>query len=124
MQVGQSPSGTSAAQLAPAPLRPNQSIAIVTYSLISASMLLVNKTVLRSVPLPALVSVLQFAVSSAFVLLLKASGRVEVDGFEWAKVKPYCFYVCLFAGSIYTNMRALELANVGTVLQPQPQPSP
>ena len=67
---------------------------------------------LRSVPLPALVSVLQFGVSSAFVLLLKASGRVAVDGFEWAKVKPYCFYVCLFAGSIYTNMRALELANV------------
>jgi hypothetical protein len=109
----QSKSGSGARAPAPAP---NQMVAIVAYSLISASMLLVNKTVLRSVPLPALVSVLQFAVSAAFVLLLKASGRVAVDGFEWPKVKPYCVYVCLFAGSIYTNMRALELANVETVI--------
>ena len=118
MQIGKSESSSSSQSPAPASssLRPNQTIAIVTYSLISASMLLVNKTVLRSVPLPALVSVLQFGVSASFVLLLKASGRVAVDGFEWTKVKPYCFYVCLFAGSIYSNMRALELANVETVI--------
>lgn len=114
MPIEQQPmSSSSARALAPAP---NQMAALLAYSLISASMLLVNKTVLRAVPLPALVSVLQFGVSAAFCLLLKASGRVAVDGFEWAKVKPYCVYVCLFAGSIYTNMRALELANVETVI--------
>ena len=88
MTIEQQPmSGSSARALAPAP---NHMAALVAYSLISASMLLVNKTVLRAVPLPALVSVLQFGVSAAFCLLLKASGRVAVDGFEWAKVKPYC----------------------------------
>ena len=76
MPIEQQPmSGSSARALAPAP---NHMAALVAYSLISASMLLVNKTVLRAVPLPALVSVLQFGVSAAFCLLLKASGRVAV----------------------------------------------
>lgn len=88
---------------------------LLTFSLVSASLLLVNKFLLGHVPLPALVSTLQFVVAATFTLLLRASGRVPVDDFEWAKVKPYCLYVCLFGGSIYTNMRALELASVETM---------
>ena len=63
--------------------------AMLLFSLCSSSLLLVNKLTLNHIPLPALVSTLQFVVASGTCLVLKATGLAVVDDFEWAKLKPY-----------------------------------
>ena len=45
-----------------------------------------------------------------------ACGCVPTDRFEWRKVKPYLLYVVMFVSTIYTNMRALEVSNVETII--------
>ena len=45
-----------------------------------------------------------------------ASGIVVPDHFEWRKVKPYLLYVGMFVATIYANMRALQHANVETII--------
>ena len=97
-------------------LQPGQLAVLVTFSVISSTLLLINKLTLNHIPLPALVSTLQFVVAAGTCLVLKATGLAVVDDFEWAKVKPYLLYVCMFGGSIYTNMKALELATVETII--------
>ena len=86
------------------------------YVIASSSLLLVNKVCMHRVPLPAAVSTLQFLVTGGFVALLKATRSAEVDGWEWEKVKPYLLYGPLFCATIYTNMMALSLSNVETVI--------
>ena len=97
-------------------LQPGQLTVLVCFSAISSTLLLVNKLTLNHIPLPALVSTLQFVVASGTCLVLKATGLAVVDDFEWAKVKPYLLYVCLFGASIFTNMKVLELATVETII--------
>ena len=45
-----------------------------------------------------------------------ACGCVPTDRFEWRKVKPYLLYVVMFVSTIYTNMRALGVSNVETII--------
>ena len=45
-----------------------------------------------------------------------ASGAVERDRWEWYKIKPYLYYVCMFVATIYANMRALQHSNVETII--------
>ena len=70
-------------------LQPGQVTVLVCFSAISSTLLLVNKLTLNHIPLPALVSTLQFVVASGTCLVLKATGLAVVDDFEWAKLKPY-----------------------------------
>ena len=90
--------------------------AMLTFSLASSSLLLINKLTLHYLPVPALVSTLQFVSASVTSVVLMASGAVAVDRFEWRKVKPYLLYVFMFVATIYANMRALQHSNVETII--------
>jgi GDP-mannose transporter len=41
---------------------------------------------------------------------------VQVDNLEWSKIKPYSIYIVAFVAAIYSNMKALSLSNVETVI--------
>lgn len=90
---------------------------IVLYSAFSSSMLVVNKVTMAYLPFPSLISFVQICSS---VLLVNGAERLHilrgVDAFAWAKVKPYLFYVALFALALLTNMKSLQAANVETVI--------
>mmetsp|Transcript_27594 Transcript_27594/g.45929 ORF Transcript_27594/g.45929 Transcript_27594/m.45929 type:complete len:717 (+) Transcript_27594:77-2227(+) len=97
-------------------LSPDVLISILLYSLSSSSLLLINKLCLHLVPAPSLISLMQFLSCTVYILLLKASGMSLVDGFEWAKAKPYLIYTVMFTTTIYCNMKALQAANVETLI--------
>lgn len=90
--------------------------AVTGYSLCSSTLLLANKAALVYFNRPSVVSFVQIVFATCMVLIMKFSGCVEVDDFEWAKVKPYCLYIVAFVSAIYANMRALSVSNVETVI--------
>ena len=89
---------------------------VLLFSFCSASLLIVNKATIRLIRTPSFIASIQFATATLFVLGLKWSGRAEVDDFEWSKVRCYLLYVGMFVGSIYSNMKALQFANVETLI--------
>ena len=89
---------------------------MLLFSFASSSLLLVNKLCLHVMPLPSFISLTQFVVCALTTKALMLSGQVAEDAFEWRKVKPYCYYVCMFVATIYCNMRALQHANVETII--------
>lgn len=90
-------------------------LAILGYSLCSSTLLLANKMAIHYLPSPSIVSFAQILFSAVAVLLIKAFGY-PVDWFEWEKMKAYAIYIIIFVAAIYTNMKALALSNVETVI--------
>lgn len=90
-------------------------LAILGYSLCSSTLLLANKMAMVHLPFPAVVSFIQILSSTIFVLGIMQFG-VNVDKFEYSKLKAYSFYIVAFVAAIYANMRALALSNVETVI--------
>jgi GDP-mannose transporter len=90
-------------------------LAILGYSLCSATLLLTNKIAIEYIPLPSVISFIQIIASAVAVLGLKFCG-VAVDGLEWSKVKAYSLYIVAFVGAIYANMKALQHSNIETVI--------
>ena len=97
-------------------LSPQALGACLLYSLASASMLILNKLAMQRFPLPSLLSLLQFSATTITVIAIDLSGAAQVDAFEWAKVKPYLYYVVMFVATIYCNMKSLEHSNVETII--------
>lgn len=90
--------------------------AVAFYSLCSSSMLVVNKMAMKSLPIPALVSVIQLIVCAVFIQLLGVLGLTKVDSITWSKVKPFSLFVLAFATGLYANMQALAASSVGTII--------
>lgn len=97
-------------------LTPRVLSSMLAYSLSSGSMLIINKMALHTVPLPGLVSVAQFVFAAVCICLIKISGAAPVDDFEWSKVRAYLLYVLQFVLGIFTNMKAIQVANIETVI--------
>ena len=93
-----------------------QLFAIICFSASSSSLLLINKLCMAHVRAPSLLATLQFGMCTAFALGLKWSGAVNVDDWEWTKLKPYLLYTAMFVASIYCNMQSLAHANVETLI--------
>jgi GDP-mannose transporter len=91
-------------------------VAMISYSVCSSSLLLVNKICMQLIPGPSFVSTMQFVVCTVFIMGLKASGQVVVDDWVWSKVQPYLAYVALFVVGIYCNMKALSVSNIETLI--------
>eukprot|EP00039_Didymoeca_costata_P018784 m.334951 g.334951 ORF g.334951 m.334951 type:complete len:310 (-) comp17481_c0_seq1:1841-2770(-) len=89
--------------------------AIIFYSICSSMMLVINKLAMRSLPVPSLVSLCQLVSCAIFVYVIGFMG-VKIDHLEMDKVKPYAIYVLAFAAGIYSNMRALAVSNVETII--------
>jgi drug/metabolite transporter (DMT)-like permease len=90
--------------------------AIVLYSLCSSSMLIINKLAVTSFPMASFVTSFQLYFCSIVVLVMQQYGCVELEDFEWAKVKPYLVYVLSFVLGLFTNMMSLSHGNVETVI--------
>jgi len=90
--------------------------AIGSYSICSSTLLLANKMALHYVPFPCTVTLLQLLFSVLVIYILKYLFNVEVDSFEWSKVKPYLLYIFAFTMCLYSNMNALKYSNVETVI--------
>lgn len=89
---------------------------IIAYSFCSGSMLLVNKLAIHEIPFKGMVVIIQLVATSTFVLVGKASGLLVVDSLEWKFIKPYLIYIVAFTLGVYTNMSALAVSNVETVI--------
>ena len=93
--------------------------ACVVFSFCSASLLLLNKLIMHAMKdhaMPSFISTLQFAASAITALVLMVQDWVPRDPFEWRKVKPYIVYVSMFVTTIYCNFKALQYANVETLI--------
>lgn len=90
---------------------------IVLYSICSGSLLLVNKVLLTFIPSAPLVTAIQCAVcivsigSGAYFF-----GRPSLGTLTRPLLEAYGLYSVLFVLGIYSNMRALEVTNVDTVI--------
>lgn len=90
---------------------------VLIYALISSLMLVVNAEAVKALHLPATISTLQFVVAVVFVLILQQLfPRMQIDHLVWSKMKHYIPFGVLFGGSIFFNMRSLELTSVETVI--------
>jgi len=100
----------------PAASQASITAAVVFYCICSGSMLIVNKLAVVHLPVPALLTVCQFTSASTFVYTCKLLGILEMDDFEWSKVKYFVLYVLAFSLGTWTNMKVLQTANVETVI--------
>lgn len=91
-------------------------LAIAGYSLCSSTLLLANKVAMEYLPVPTVVILIQLVFSTAILFALKYFGVLSIDDFEIAKVKAYFMYIIAFVAATYTNMKALSVSNVETVI--------
>lgn len=89
---------------------------VVYYALCSSVMLVVNKVTISQIPLPACVFFVQFVATSAFCLISKWMGWIEVDDLRWETVRRFILYVCVFVLSIYFNGKVLQQCNIETLI--------
>lgn len=90
-------------------------MAATAYSVCSSSLLLANKTALLYLPRPALINFTQIIFSLVVLFGMKLCGA-DIDKLEWNKARHYIIYVCAFTISRFANMKALQNANVETVI--------
>eukprot|EP00667_Euglena_gracilis_P013646 EG_transcript_14081 len=90
--------------------------ALGLYAASSASLLLLNRLTLNYFPLPAFITILQLAFCAGLVAVLKVAGKVEVDDFQWDKVRPYLFYLAAFSLAVVADMKVLTASNIETLL--------
>jgi len=91
-------------------------IAIILYSLCSGTLLLLNKLVVFYIPFPALMTLIQLVSTCLVVYFLKYSHLSQVDDLVSEKAIPYAYYVVAFTFGVYSNMKALGVSNVETVI--------
>ena len=91
-------------------------VSVITYSICSGSLLLMNKVALSFIPSGPLITSIQ----CAFVVVGITAGTLcdapRLSPFTPAVMNAYLKYGVLFVLGIYTNMRALEASNVDTVI--------
>lgn len=90
--------------------------AVGLYTLCSSSMLLVNKVAVTYLPAPSTVMLLQLLSSAAAVRIFAAFGVVQAEKLEWEKAKHFMIVALAFLGTLYTNMKCLQHANVETFI--------
>jgi drug/metabolite transporter (DMT)-like permease len=99
-------------------LTPQQEVilSIVSYSLCSGTLVLLNKLTLYYLPFPSLVVAVQLLGCIAMIYGANYAGYLVVDPLKWEYVKPYLLYTFFFSTGVYCNMRSLNIANVETVI--------
>ena len=90
---------------------------VLSYSICSGTLLLLNKVCLHLIPSAPLVTSLQCLFCILGVLGCSAAfGSPKLDTLTPPVLRAYLLYGVLFVGGIYSNMRALESSNVDTVV--------
>jgi len=91
-------------------------LSIISYSLCSGSLVLVNKLILHYIPLPSIVISIQLFASIFLIYGANACGVMEIDPIKWEFLKPYLIYTVAFSTGVWTNMMCLNTSNVETVI--------
>jgi drug/metabolite transporter (DMT)-like permease len=91
-------------------------VSIITYSLCSGTLVLLNKLTLHHLPYPSLVVSFQLIATVVFIYTCKYTEVLRVDDIEWKYVKPYLYYIVTFSLGVYCNMRSLSISNVETII--------
>jgi GDP-mannose transporter len=91
-------------------------LAIISYSICSGTLVLINKMTLHHLPYPSLVTCIQLTAALAFIYGAKATGYLPVDPIKWEWVMPYMYYIVAFSLGVYCNMKSLSMSNVETVI--------
>jgi len=92
-------------------------MAIAAYCFCSATLLVINKVAVTSVPSSSFVLIAQFAASVVAVQGFNAFGFIsDVEGLNIPKIRLFCGISLLFCACLWTNVKALEFCNVETVI--------
>mmetsp|Transcript_236 Transcript_236/g.497 ORF Transcript_236/g.497 Transcript_236/m.497 type:complete len:328 (+) Transcript_236:198-1181(+) len=92
-------------------------VVIAGYAVSSSTLLIINKLAIVVFPYPAVLTALQYLVSTlaAFVFLAKEPAATR-DRLEWEKVKAFLPVAVVFYMAIFSNTRVLQHSNVETVI--------
>jgi len=89
---------------------------VISYSLCSGSLVLVNKLILNYIPFPSIVITGQLFASIFLIYGANMLGVIEIDPIKWEFLRPYLVYTVAFSLGVYTNMMCLNTSNVETVI--------
>lgn len=92
-----------------------QVLEIIGFCISSSSLLVLNKICLSHAPLASTLSLLQFAVTLLWCIVLQMTSITTIE-LTAVRVRAYVVYVLIFTGAIYTNMRSLALLSVETII--------
>jgi solute carrier family 35 protein len=89
----------------------------LSYFIASSIMLIVNKMVIHNLPVPTIVTTIQYVASSFIVYSLAKCQILKADTYLTLEiVKKYLPIPFLFSLAIFSNMKVLETANVETFM--------
>jgi len=91
-------------------------VSVLAYSFFSGSLLLLNKMVLRRIPNAPAVTVIQLIACVVAISFSHLLGILRLEHLNGSTIKAFSMYSLLFAFGVYTNMRALQVSNVDTVI--------
>lgn len=91
-------------------------VSVISYSMCSGSLVLVNKLILHYFPFPSIVVTMQLFASIFLIYGGNMVGIMEIDKLTMAAIKPYLIYTVAFSTGVYTNMMCLNTSNVETVI--------
>jgi len=89
---------------------------IVSHMTVSSTMLVLNKAVLKALPVPTTVLLFQVGSSALILWLLGKTGALKVDAFVLSQAKLFFWNAVMFMLLLFTNAKALESANVEAVI--------
>jgi len=89
---------------------------VASHMTVSSTMLVLNKAVLKYLPVPCIVLLFQVGSSAAILWVLGKTGTLKVDPFTIANAKLFFWNAIAFMLLLYTNAKALESANVESVV--------
>jgi len=90
--------------------------AALAYSVCAATLLVINKASVDSIPSPAIVVASQLLFSALAVKIGVALGKIEAEPLEPVKVKKFIGVSLLFTLCLVTNVKALKSTSVQTVI--------
>mmetsp|Transcript_21001 Transcript_21001/g.49894 ORF Transcript_21001/g.49894 Transcript_21001/m.49894 type:complete len:357 (-) Transcript_21001:285-1355(-) len=89
---------------------------VVSHMTVSSTMLVLNKAVLHTFKAPATVLLFQVGSSALILWILGKTGTLKVDPFEFQGAKAFAWNALAFMILLFTNAKALESANVESVI--------
>jgi len=76
-------------------------LSVLSYSICSGTLVLLNKLTLHYLPFPSLVVCVQLVATLIFIYGAKLTRILEVDTLKWKFVVPYLYYIILFSVGVY-----------------------
>ncbi|BDA41519.1 GDP-fucose transporter 1 [Coccomyxa sp. Obi] len=91
-------------------------VLVVSYSLCSSMLLILNKVAVTYIPAPSFILFCQLASCAAYVKFSAMAGFIEAEGLEWGKSKKFALIVAGFIGTLFSNVTSLRYVPVDTII--------